>query len=99
MSGAGALVSGGLVLERASAADLPALIALQQAAYARNRDLLGVGPLPLLADFCTWANALSLDMVVEMGDRINNVDVDVDSRLTSDGLGGLVWTKERRYPS
>lgn len=51
MSGGGALVSGGLVLERASAADLPALIALQQAAYARNRDLLGVEPLPLLADY------------------------------------------------
>ena len=41
----------GLVLERAGAADLDALVALQRAAYARNRDLLGVEPLPLLADY------------------------------------------------
>lgn len=41
----------GLVLERAGAADLEALVALQRAAYARNRELLGVEPLPLLADY------------------------------------------------
>ncbi len=41
----------GLVLERAGAGDLQALVALQRAAYARNRDLLGVEPLPLLADY------------------------------------------------
>ena len=51
---------------------------------AQNGTKVGAAALPLLADFCTWANALSLDMVVEMGDRINNVDVDVDSRLTRD---------------
>ena len=39
------------VLRRASAADLPAVVALQQAAYARNRTILGVEPLPLLADY------------------------------------------------
>lgn len=46
-----ALASGDLSLARAEHADLPALIALQRAAYARNRELLGVEPLPLLADY------------------------------------------------
>ena len=41
----------GKPLERAEAADLPALVALQQQAYAKNRSLLGVEPLPLLADY------------------------------------------------
>jgi ribosomal protein S18 acetylase RimI-like enzyme len=38
-------------LRRATAADIPALVALQRAAYARNRDILGVEPLPLIADY------------------------------------------------
>jgi ribosomal protein S18 acetylase RimI-like enzyme len=38
-------------LRRALLADLPAVVALQQAAYARNRVLLGVEPLPLQADY------------------------------------------------
>jgi ribosomal protein S18 acetylase RimI-like enzyme len=38
-------------LRRASTADMDAVVALQRAAYARNRDLLGVEPLPLLADY------------------------------------------------
>ncbi len=41
----------GLALERAGPADRDALLALQRAAYARNRELLGVEPLPLLADY------------------------------------------------
>lgn len=48
---AATLVSGSLLLARAGQTDLPALVALQQAAYARNRALLGVEPLPLLADY------------------------------------------------
>lgn len=40
-----------LALRRAEAADRAALEALQHAAYARNRPLLGVEPLPLLADY------------------------------------------------
>jgi ribosomal protein S18 acetylase RimI-like enzyme len=36
---------------RATTADLPAIVALQQAAYDRNRRLLGVEPLPLMADY------------------------------------------------
>ena len=38
-------------LRRATAVDIPALTALQRAAYARNRDILGVEPLPLRADY------------------------------------------------
>ena len=39
------------ILRRATIADLPAVTALQQAAYAKNRPLLGVEPLPLLANY------------------------------------------------
>ncbi len=38
-------------LRRAVAADADAVTALQRAAYARNREILGVEPLPLLADY------------------------------------------------
>jgi ribosomal protein S18 acetylase RimI-like enzyme len=38
-------------LRRATAADVDAVTALQRAAYARNRELLGVEPLPLKADY------------------------------------------------
>lgn len=40
-----------ITFRRATAADRPAIEALQQAAYARNRRLLGVEPLPLMADY------------------------------------------------
>ena len=40
-----------MTLRRATIADLPAVTALQRAAYAKNRPLLGVEPLPLLADY------------------------------------------------
>ena len=39
------------VLRRATRDDLSAVTALQQAAYARNRAILGVEPLPLMADY------------------------------------------------
>jgi GNAT superfamily N-acetyltransferase len=45
------LRAGDIVLERARSEDLPGLVALQRSAYARNRTLLGVEPLPLLADY------------------------------------------------
>ena len=47
------LRSGGLVLRQAETADLEPLLALQRAAYAKNRSLLGVEPLPLLADYAS----------------------------------------------
>jgi ribosomal protein S18 acetylase RimI-like enzyme len=40
-----------IALRRASADDLAAVTALQRAAYAKNRTLLGVEPLPLTADY------------------------------------------------
>jgi len=38
-------------LRRATTDDLPALVALQREAYAPNRIILGVEPLPLIADY------------------------------------------------
>lgn len=38
-------------IRRAARTDIPAIVALQQAAYAQNRALLGVEPLPLQADY------------------------------------------------
>jgi ribosomal protein S18 acetylase RimI-like enzyme len=40
-----------VTLRRATDADLAAIVALQHAAYASNRVLLGVEPLPLLVDY------------------------------------------------
>ncbi len=51
MTQAGGLAGGAYVLRRAEAGDLPAIVALQRTAYARNRALLGVEPLPLQADY------------------------------------------------
>lgn len=45
------LVAGRWTLYRARAEDRPDIEALQQSAYAHNRVLLGVEPLPLLADY------------------------------------------------
>lgn len=44
----------------------------------------GPAALPLLREFAHWTNAHPLDMVVELGDRINNVDAQADARLTRD---------------
>jgi ribosomal protein S18 acetylase RimI-like enzyme len=38
-------------LRRATADDIAAVTALQQASYAKNRPILGVEPLPLIADY------------------------------------------------
>jgi N-acetylglutamate synthase-like GNAT family acetyltransferase len=58
-------------LRRATAADIAALTALQRAAYARNRDILGVEPLPLRADydqvFATYETWLAEDDGALMG--------------------------------
>jgi ribosomal protein S18 acetylase RimI-like enzyme len=40
-----------VTLRRATFDDLASVVALQRAAYAKNRPLLGVEPLPLLADY------------------------------------------------
>src|SRR5262245_36968717 len=45
------ILSASAGLRRASAADIPKVTALQQAAYARNKPVLGVEPLPLKANY------------------------------------------------
>ena len=40
-----------MMLRRASAADFDAIVALQHAAYAQNRVILGVEPIPLQTDY------------------------------------------------
>ena len=45
------IAAGGQALRRAGPEDDDALMALQRRAYARNRDLLGLEPLPLLVDY------------------------------------------------
>jgi ribosomal protein S18 acetylase RimI-like enzyme len=45
------LNAGDFALRRAVEGDLTRIVAIQGAAYARNRDLLGVEPLPLMADY------------------------------------------------
>jgi ribosomal protein S18 acetylase RimI-like enzyme len=54
------------VLRRAEAGDLAAVVALQRAAYARNRALLGVEPLPLLASYDEIAR--DMEIWVAQGD-------------------------------
>jgi ribosomal protein S18 acetylase RimI-like enzyme len=61
----GLLRSGDLALRRAATADLEALVALQRAAYAKNRPFLGVEPLPLLADYA----AILRDMEVWVAEK------------------------------
>jgi ribosomal protein S18 acetylase RimI-like enzyme len=57
---AAGLRAGAITLRRAEAGDLPRVVALQRAAYARNRSLLGVEPIPLQADY----QAIMRDMEV-----------------------------------
>jgi GNAT superfamily N-acetyltransferase len=61
----GLLRSGDLVLRRAEAGDLEPLVALQRGAYARNRTLLGVEPIPLQADYA----AIMRDMEVWLAEK------------------------------
>ena len=69
-------------LRRATAKDLDAVVALQRAAYAKNRPLLGVEPLPLLADYAqvfaeyeVWlaGSADSLDGVLILEPRADDL--------------------------
>lgn len=45
------LSAGSITLRRARADDYDGLVGLQRRAYARNRELLGMEPLPLLVDY------------------------------------------------
>ena len=47
-------------LRRATSADMDAVVALQHAAYAKNRVVLGVEPLPLQADYAEIVSAMEV---------------------------------------
>ena len=86
-------------LRRANAGDVDAVVAFQRAAYARNRQLLGVEPLPLLADYTkiladyeTWLyeSADSLDGVLILEPRKDDMliwSIGTAPRLHGQGLG------------
>jgi ribosomal protein S18 acetylase RimI-like enzyme len=82
----GSLACGASALRRADSRDLPAVVALQRTAYARNRALLGVEPLPLLADYDEIARAMEVWVAREDG-RIAGVLI-LERRI--DDL--LVWS-------
>ena len=86
-------------LRRASHHDFDAVVALQRAAYARNRPLLGVEPLPLLADYRnilaeyeTWLyeSGDGLDGVLILEPRKDDLliwSISTAPRLHGQGLG------------
>jgi GNAT superfamily N-acetyltransferase len=82
----GLLQSGGLTLQRAETADLAPLLALQQAAYARNRTLLGVEPIPLLADYA----AIMRDMEVWLSEQSGKLAGALVLEPRADDL--LIWS-------
>ncbi|HUS97138.1 MAG TPA: GNAT family N-acetyltransferase [Hyphomicrobiaceae bacterium] len=92
----------GFVLVRAQEKHKAAVVALQQAAYARNRALLGLEPLPLLADYdevfannevwLGWLDdALAAVLVLEI--RVDDVliwSVATAPKLQGQGLGAAL---------
>ena len=75
-----------MTLRRAASADLPAVIALQRAAYAKNRPLLGVEPLPLLADY----TQVLADYEVWLAERDGTLDGVLILEPRADDL--LIWS-------
>ena len=73
-------------LRRATRDDLPAVTALQRAAYAKNRAILGVEPLPLLADY---AKVFS-DYEVYLAERDGALDGVLILEPRADDL--LIWS-------
>lgn len=86
MSDHAVLRAGSLSLTRARSSDSAELISLQRAAYARNRELLGVEPLPLLADYATVMRDMEV-WLARAGDRITGAII---LQPRSDDL--LVWS-------
>jgi RimJ/RimL family protein N-acetyltransferase/GNAT superfamily N-acetyltransferase len=86
-------------LRRANAGDVEAVVAFQRAAYAKNRSLLGVEPLPLLADYRkilaeyeTWLyeSGDGLDGVLILEPRKDDLliwSISTAPRLHGQGLG------------
>jgi len=75
-----------VTLRRATLDDLTAVVALQRAAYAKNRPLLGVEPLPLLADY---AQVLA-DYEVYLAERDGVLDGVLILEPRADDL--LIWS-------
>ena len=75
-----------MTLRRAARDDLPAVTALQRAAYAKNRPLLGVEPLPLLADYAQ----VSADYEVYLAERDGALDGVLILEPRPDDL--LIWS-------
>ena len=67
MSAAELLRWDALVLRRAQSSDLAVLVALQHAAYARNRELLGVEPIPLQADYAAILRDMEVWLAEDAG--------------------------------
>ena len=67
MSATGLLRSGDLVLRRAQDSDLAGLVTLQRMAYARNRDILGVEPIPLQADYAGILRGMEVWLAEDVG--------------------------------
>lgn len=89
-----ALVAGDVTLVPAGADQLAAVERLQQAAYARNRDLLGQEPLPLQADYA----AILRDHEVWVTPGAEPGQLDAVLILEVDGVAGddddaiLIWS-------
>jgi ribosomal protein S18 acetylase RimI-like enzyme len=89
-------------LRRANAGDVDVVTAFQRAAYAKNRLLLGVEPLPLLADYTTilaeyeawlYESADGLDGVLILEPRADDLliwSIATAPRLHGQGLGRLL---------
>jgi ribosomal protein S18 acetylase RimI-like enzyme len=75
-----------VTLRRATRDDLPAVVALQRAAYAKNRPLLGVEPLPLLADY----SEILADYEVYLAERDGALDGVLILEPRPDDL--LIWS-------
>ena len=93
------LACGDLVLRRARPEEQCRIVAIQQAAYARNRAILGVEPLPLLADYAeimatmeTWVadGAREIEGVLILEPRADDLliwSIAADPATQSRGLG------------
>ncbi len=92
------LVAGDLTLRPATRGDFDAVVALQHAAYARNRELLGVEPLPLMTDYedifrdyevwLTADGALAGVLILEPGpDALLIWSIATDTSRQKSGLG------------
>ena len=73
-------------LRRATIDDLSAVTALQRAAYAKNRPLLGVEPLPLLADYAQ----VFADYEIYLAERDGALDGVLILEPRADDL--LIWS-------